>query len=406
MRHADDGALRRMLDEPFAVSAEVKRHLEGCAECRARAATIADEARFASGAFAGPSTRKPLDAAAAYRRFAAREVDSTRRGVGNAVGALIGGRDRRFVGPMVGVLAAAVIVLALVFTPIGTLAQSFLTIFEPHQFVAINVSKGELQYMPDLASFGTMTQRGAAEHREVATPQQAFALTHITPRLPGYLPHGLPQPVHYVVVSPVSASFRFSAAKARAFALAAHKPVPPMPRDLDGSVLSLHAGPMFVIAYGTLPPAPVHHDASTKVTAGGTVDLEGNTPGQHVQHIEHDDVSDMPTLAIVEAVAPRLYSTGATTREIEGYLLSMPGVAPQLADEIRAIGDPSTTMPIPVPIDKAYSQYVTVDGTRGLAVGDNTGVGGIIVWQKNGIVYGVGGGLPQRTLMEIAQSLR
>ena len=406
MRHADDGALRRMLDEPFAVSAEIKRHLEGCAECRARAAAIADEARVASDAFAGPSTQRAVDPAAAYRRFAAREIVPARLGAGASLAAFVAGRDRRYVGPAVGLLAAAAIVLALVFTPIGTLAQSFLTIFEPHQFVAINVSKGELQYMPDLASFGTMAQRGAAQHREVATPQEAFALTRIAPRLPGYLPQGLPQPVHYVVVSPVSASFQFSAAKARAFAQAAHKPVPPMPRDLDGSVLSLHAGPMFVIVYGTLPPAPVRRDAAAHVTAGGTTEVAGNTPGQHVQHIEHDDVSDMPTLAIVEAVAPRLYSTGATTREIEGYLLSMPGVAPQLADEIRAIGDPSTTMPIPVPIDKAYSQYVAVDGARGLAVGDDTGVGGIIVWQKNGIVYGVGGGLPQRTLMEIAQSLR
>lgn len=406
MRHADDGALRRMLDEPFAVSTDVKRHIEGCAECTARAAAMADEARVAASALGDRSGFGAADPAAAYARFMKRATGRTRVSMTARLRAFAGGRNRRYVGPAVGVLAAAAVVVALVFTPIGTLAQSFLTIFEPHQFVAINVSKGELQYMPDLASFGTMTQRGAAEHREVGSPRQAFALTHITPRLPAFLPPGLPQPVHYVVVSPVSASFQFSAARALAYAMAAHKPVPPMPRDLDGSVLSLRAGPMFVVVYGTLPPAPVRRDATAHVTAGGTTDVEGNTPGQHVQHIEHDDVSEMPALAIVEAVAPRVYSTGATAQEIESYLLQMPGVAPQLADEIRAIGDPSTTMPIPVPIDKAYSQYVSIDGTRGLAVGDDTGVGGIVIWQRNGIVYGVGGGLPQRTLMEVAQSLR
>lgn len=405
MRHADDGALRRVLDEPFAVSVEVEQHLEGCARCRARAASIADEARIAAAALAGSAAQTPVDAASAYRRFAAR-ASASPRVARQRFGVSLGGRDRRYVAPAVGLLAAAALVVAFIFTPAGTLAESFLAIFEPHQFVAINISKGELQYMPDLASFGTMTQRGASSHREVASPQQAYALTHIKPRLPAYLPPGLPQPVHFAVVSPVSASFQFSAAKARAYAQAAHRSMPPMPPGLDGSVLSLHAGPMFVIAYGTLPSAPERHDAATAVKSGGTTDIENNAPDQHVQHVEHDDLSDMPALAIVEAVAPRVYSTGATASEIEGYLLSMPGVAPQLAGEIRAIGDPSTTMPIPVPVDEAYSQNIAIDGVRGLAVGDNTGVGGIIVWQKGGIVYGVGGGLPQRTLMEVAQSLR
>jgi hypothetical protein len=124
--------------------------------------------------------------------------------------------------------------------------------------------------------------------------------------------------------------------------------------------------------------------------------------------VHRGDESDMqlPPLVIVESVAPHVTSTGATAREIETYLLQMPGVAPQLAAEIRAIGDPSTTMPIPVPIDKAFAQNVVVDGVTALAVGDNTGVGGMIVWQKNGIVYGVGGAMAQRDLMEVARSLR
>ena len=459
MRHADDGALRRMLDEPFAVAADVRRHLEGCPDCRARAAAIADEARATAAVLAAQTAPNAVDAAAAYRRFAAREPSPVRVGLRERLSALVGGRNRRYAAPAFGVLAAALIVVALVFTPIGTLAQSFLTIFEPHQFVAINVSKGELQYLPDLTSFGTMTQRGAAEHREVASPQQAYALTHIRPRLPAFLPPGLPQPVHYVVVSPVSASFQFTAAKARQYAMSAHEAIPPMPPGLDGSVLSIHAGPMFVMSYGDvlsssgtagswepmrtqvengrtyiaveplLRAAQVSYRIEgTRLEVGGKaypyplvrIDgmpmadakqlggfiAENSPPRQHVEHISHDEMSALPPLVIVEAVAPRVYSTGATAQEIESYLLRMPGVAPQLADEIRAIGDPSTTMPIPVPIDKAYSQYVAVDGTRGLAIGDDTGVGGIIVWQRNGIVYGVGGGLPQRTLMEVAQSLR
>jgi hypothetical protein len=114
----------------------------------------------------------------------------------------------------------------------------------------------------------------------------------------------------------------------------------------------------------------------------------------------------MPALIIVQSASPQLTSTGATAREIEAYLLAMPGVAPQLADEIRAIGDPGTTMPVPVPVDKAFAQNVSIDGVTGLGIGDETGVGGMIMWQKNGIVYGVGGTMPQHELMEVAASLR
>lgn len=405
MPHADDGALRRMLDEPFAVSSDVKRHIDSCTQCQARAAIIADEAEAARAAL-GTATASSVDAVSAYSRFMARE-SAPARGAAASFQRLIGIGRRRFVAPAIGALAAAALVLVFVFTPIGTLAQSFLTIFEPHTFVAINISKGELQYMPDLKSFGTMAQQGATQHREVATAALASALTHIPARLPSYVPPNLSHQAHYYAISPVSAAFQFSAARARAYAASVHKPIPPMPPGLDGSVLTLHAGPMIVVTYGAqLPSAPVRHGAAQQVRSGGTIDNESSGANTRVEREQNDDISNLPPLVVVEAVAPRVYSTGATTREIEDYLLSMPGVAPQLADEIRAIGDPSTTMPIPVPIDKSYSQQIAIDGAQGLAIGDNTGVGGMIVWQKNGIVYGVCGGMQQRQLMEIAQSLR
>jgi hypothetical protein len=457
-----------MHDEPFAVSSDMKRHIDSCAECQARSAVIAEEADAAKAAL-GRTPASGVDAVSAYSRFVARKATTARSVVG--LQRLIGAGRRRFVAPAIGALAAAVLILAFVFTPIGTLAQNFLTIFEPRTFVAVNISNGELQYMPDLKSFGTMAQQGATEHREVATAAQASALTHIPARLPSYLPPTLPREAHYYAISPVSAAFQFSAARARAYAASVHKPIPPMPAGLDGSVLTIHAGPMIVMTYGKqLPSVDARHSGTTQVRSsvsdeaapmptvvekGRTyvavepllraaqlayhiegsrlevagkayphqlVELDGmpmadvkeiadfigeNGPlGQHVEHISQDDMSELPPLVIVEAVAPRVYSTRATTREIEDYLLSMPGVAPQLADEIRAIGDPSTTMPIPVPIDKSYSQQIAIDGVQGLAIGDNTGVGGMIIWQKNGIVYGVCGTMQQRQLMEIAQSLR
>jgi hypothetical protein len=381
MRHLDDGTLRRLVDEPFAVASLAQQHYRQCAACQTRGAAMSAEARSVADALRGDDA--PVHAAAAFDRFSDRIATSPPPPVRYRFEAL----GRRAIAPVAAVLAAAAVLLLFAFTPIGTLAQSFLTIFEPRQFVAIGISKGELDYLPDLKSFGTMVQHGTPAHQEVASAARAAALTGVPLRLPAWIPPSVPRTAHFGVGGRASASFTFSAAKARAYAAAARRPVPAMPRGLDGSVLTLQVGPMIVIGYGQFPqPAPRR------------LDSKGGDDGPRIR--------DLPPLVIVESVAPRVTSSGATALEIESYLLQMPGVAPQLAEQIRAIGDPSTTMPIPVPIDKSYSQDVFVDGTKGLAIGDDTGVGGMIVWQKNGIVYGVGGALRQRELMEVAQSLR
>ncbi len=387
MRHLDDGALRRLLDEPSAVSSKVTSHYTSCAVCRQRAQTLASDAADVRAALEVPAAQ-PFDATAAAQRLMRRTGAAAPLSLGERFGVFYERRGRAIAGPLGVGLAAAAVIAALAFTPVGTLAQNFLTIFEPRQFVAVNVSRGQLQYLPDLRDFGTMTQRGEPAHREVASAAQAAALSGIRLRLPAFVPPSVPGPIHYIAVSRASGSFTFSAAKTRAYAASAHRSIPAMPPGLDGTTLTLQVGPMVVIDYGTLPQ---RHEGTNASRA------HGDTGG---------DAAEMPALAIVESAAPRVFSTGATAAQLESYLLQMPGVPAELADEIRAIGDPSTTMPIPVPIDKAYSQRVAIDGTAGLAVGDNTGVGGMIVWAKNGIVYGVGGAMPQRALMEVAQSLR
>ena len=388
MRHLDDGTLRRIVDEPLAVPTLARQHYDACKECQTRGDQIREQARFVADALSGAGP--PADAGSAYGRFAgllaSDATSGTSIGVGERIADFYRWSGRRVVAPVAASLAAAAVVLVFAFTPVGTLAQNFLTIFEPRQFVAINVSKGELQYLPDLQSFGTMTQHSEPVHRDVANPAQAAVLGGFPVRVPSWTPAGVPRSVHFTVMSRGFASFTLSADKARAYAASARRPMPAMPPGLNGSVLTLQVGPMVVISYGSASQMPRERP--------------------HARGRDESDMRDLPPLVVVEAVAPRVSSTGATAREIETYLLAMPGVAPQLADEIRAIGDPSTTMPIPVPIDKAYSQNVSVDGAAGLAVGDDTGVGGLIVWQKNGIVYGVGGALPQRQLAEVAQSLR
>jgi hypothetical protein len=57
-------------------------------------------------------------------------------------------------------------------------------------------------------------------------------------------------------------------------------------------------------------------------------------------------------------------------------------------------------------MNMAHSESVTVQGVQGLAVGDSTGLGSVVVWVKGGIIYGVGGTLPESQVIAIANSLR
>jgi hypothetical protein len=91
---------------------------------------------------------------------------------------------------------------------------------------------------------------------------------------------------------------------------------------------------------------------------------------------------------------------------MEDYLLSLPGISPGLAGAVRALKDPTTTLPIPVPIEYASSKTVSVQGVQGVLVGDNTGAGAGVVWIKNNLVYAVAGPLKEADVLSVANGLR
>jgi hypothetical protein len=314
------------------------------------------------------------------------------------MGAIFQLNGRRLAKPAGGVIAAAALVGALALTPAGSLAQSFITIFEPQQVVPVPVTSGELQSLPNLRDYGTMTQSAPPTAQQVASAAAAAAATGLVVHAPASLPAGVPTNVTYTVLSQGTASFTFSAAKAQAAAAATGKTLPAMPAGLDGSTLQVTIGPAVVATYG-----------GTMGISGGDTRLRGRRAGIKgvvTGRATAQREGDIPTLVVAEAAPPRITSTGASAQEIEDYLLAQPGVSPQLAAEIKAIGDPTTALPIPVPVERATAQTVQVQGTSGLAVGDNTGVGSGVIWEKDGVVYGVAGALPQSQILAIANSLQ
>ena len=383
MIHPDDGALRRFCDDPDALDDAQRAHVKSCAECGTRLKEIHAGAAFAASVLRAPGSGAhpepaPDDLTKAWSAVRARS--------GNAGPRIAYGKW------LAAAAAAAAIVGIFGFTPAGTLAQSFLTIFQPQQFVAVPVSRADLGTLPDLRSFGTVVARSTPHMREVTGPAQAAAAARIAVQVPHWLPAGLPHATRYAVTSGSDTAFTFSAAKAWANTPPQSRAALAMPRSLDGAVLEVATRPAVIIAFGTaLPPVrPALHDANPR-SHGDARDA---------------DRGELPPLIIVQGPLPTVRSTGATVAQIEDFLLRQPGISPALAAEIRAIGDPDTTMPVLIPIDRAFGQPVTVQGVVGLGIGDNTGVGGVVVWQRGGSIFAVAGKLRQRDILAIAESMR
>lgn len=363
MRHIDDGTLRRLQDEPLIVTEAQRAHLARCRRCQSRSAGMAGTAAAVSAAFPASG---PFDGEGALAQFHARIEREGMQPVRTSRVRRSGTRSLR--AWMAGPVAALALIGALVFTPAGSLAQTFITIFQPKQIQAVPISEGELRGLPNLRKFGTMHIQKGVSAKTVASASAASARSGMTVLVPSSLPSTVPSTVTYAVQPGTTNSFTFSAAKAAAAAQKAGKTLPPMPAAIDGSTLQVTTYPMAIAVYG--------------------------------------QPRGIPTLAIGQTQAPKVSSSGVTVKQLEDYILGLPGVSPDLATSIRAIGDPTSTLPVPIPMNMAHSESVTVQGVQGLAVGDSTSLGSVVVWVKGGIIYGVGGTLPESQVIAIANSLR
>jgi hypothetical protein len=303
-------------------------------------------------------------------------------------------------------VGAALAGLVLFATPLRTVAGNFLEVFEPRTVTFVPVSledMRDLSRMPDLSAYGTARELVRSQDASAPDARTASALARFDVRLPtaGVRPVDAASG-HIVydggrsavstsenvlhVIGPSVQQFVFSAARARAAAAAKHLLLRPMPSGLDGSALEVDLGSAVVANYlSTAPPSRAFYQ-KTETRPGAKLD---GTP-----------------VIVAQMRAPKIFSTGVPVSVLENYLLQQPGFPPRLAAAFRALGDMSTTLPIPIPVDKAYAQPLVVDGVRGIGIGDDTGLGAAVIWQKRGILYAVAGPLAGRDVLAIADSLR
>ncbi|MGI8912245.1 MAG: hypothetical protein ACR2JY_00395 [Chloroflexota bacterium] len=400
MQHVADGILRRLRDEPQAVSSANRRHVADCDRCRVRMAAIVADAEFTAKLLAAPVVAS--DTAGALRRLQQRITEDAMSrpfSLQERFAHMINQRKVRLAKPLGGIAAGVSLAAAIVLTPAGAWAGNFLSVFEPTQVTAVPIDLKDLHSLPDLSKYGTIHAPAEAANQHFTVGADAAKATGLPLLTPKSLPAGVPNTPTYEVMPAATGSFTFSAAKAQANAAAQGKTLPAMPANLDGATLQVSTGAALVEVYA---------DPSKLQTASARGKGDAGSAANPNQAAMAAAQGVGPALVIAEMNAPSVTTTGngVTVAQLESYLLAQPGISPSLAAAIKGIGDPSSTLPIPIPISKAVSQNVTLtDGTHAVLVGDSTGLVGGIIWEKNHVVYGVGGSLTKDQLLSLANGI-
>jgi hypothetical protein len=365
VRHLNDGALRRLYDEPLALEEEVRAHYNGCAECQHRFTATADDARQTAALLAVPGAT--VDAEAALRQVKSRPVSAPR------VLRLPSLRSLGWRRPAAGALLAAALVGTLAFTPLAATVQKA---FEPTSVTTVQVSRSDLQGLDAFSGWGDVKQGGNTSLKEAGSAAEAAQQSGL-PEI--QVRSGLPAqftaaPTSYGTVGEFNGTVTFT---------------DKAPADLHGTTMTVQAGPGQALIYG---------DVQRAMTAG----KQATSP--------QDAASAAgPMLAIVEMRSPKVTSTGRSIGEIKTILLNQQGLSDQMKTLITDFDNPEGNLPIPIPMDYANAKPTTVGGdTPATLVGDNTKLGAGVIWvnKDTHVVHAVVGiGVTQDEVQAVANGL-
>ncbi|HEY1421726.1 MAG TPA: hypothetical protein VGG90_13590 [Candidatus Dormibacteraeota bacterium] len=402
MAHLNDGTLRRMVDDPDARSGADARHLETCADCQSRLDEVSKDAGSIATLLAVPEA--DVNVARAFQRVSSAPQAQPRFGFRLPL-ARPGSR------PLILGLAATIAALSLL---VVGLAEGGI-VFAPSTVTPVPITLADMQSLSQLSDYGTITWTKQPNVQIAASPAEAKADSGLTVPTVKQLPRGVSSTVTYVATTQAVAVFTFSAAKAAAAAAGSGKTLPALPAGIvDGSTLTVTVGPAVAEIFGDLklPSTGAVTGSGTQHTGSGTT-ASGTTgsgtagAGAGGAGSSSEIPANLPQLIVGESMAPSATaSANVTVAQLEQYLVSIPGMSPGLKAALNAIKNPSTTLPIPVPAGFATSSAVDINGTSGLALGDNTGVGSAVIWVKSGLVYAVAGTIKQTDAVDIARNLK
>jgi hypothetical protein len=361
MRHPTDGTLRRLVDEPAGVADIDREHVSGCPVCLSALVTAQRDAA-AVGAVLDVDVDSTMDVDAAWHRLSrALVADQPQRVAATS-------RGPRWRSLLRSPVIAAIGVVALLTGAGAAAAADWLQIFRPERVAPITVTRDELVELPELSAYGRVEQTGQTDIREVADAAAAEQATGIPVPRVGELPRGVAGEPSYQVRDRVTTVFTFSADRAAGTAAEAGAALPPPPPGLDGSQFRLTIGPRVAAVW----------------SGGGGV----------------------PAMVVTRAVAPTVDSAGIPFETVRDYVLSLPGLPPDLAGQLGSLSEDGVTLPLRVLAERMTSSPSEVGGAPATVLTSRDGVMAAVVWVDGGFITAVAGSLSADEVLSVARGLR
>ncbi|MBW3639998.1 MAG: hypothetical protein KY451_09150 [Actinobacteria bacterium] len=361
MRHPTEGVLRRLLDEPAGVAETDRQHVVGCSQCLGGLSATREDAALVGTALETEGDAD-VDVAAAWQRLA---TAAPAAGPGRAEAPPRAGRLQEVLRRP----AAAVLAFAVVLGGAGTAAAGgWLQIFRTERVAPVSITTADLLALPDLSAYGDLAVTGDPDVHQVPDAATAAAESGLDVPEVTDLPSGISGEPVYQVGGKASVTFTFSADRAAQAAAETGEPLPPPPPGLDGNSVRLDAGP-------------------------GVAQIWASSSG-------------VPALVVGRALAPTAFSSDVPFEVVRDYLLSVPGLPDEVAEQLRTFTADGSTLPLPVPADQVTTRSTQVDGVPAtvLTTRDRTLVA--VVWVDDGVVTVVAGALDDSEVLSVAGDLQ
>ena len=171
------------------------------------------------------------------------------------------------------------------------------------------------------------------------------------------------------MTSGTKGTFTFNAQKARVYLNKSGQNSVTIPAQLNGATFTIDIKTGVIINYGN--NCRVEQDQKTGATQAPQVQCSN---------------SGAPFF-IAEIPSPTVQATGkASLKDLRDFVLSLPKLSSQERTLLQKLDLETGTIPVPIP-EQLQSQQVTVQGVSGLQIADDSLKIGVVLWQKDGIIY-------------------
>jgi len=389
--HLDEGILQSYVDQelPIAELERVVEHLEVCPTCRRKADQITSRTERVGQnlqLLKADSSQIRTSPGAARTRLEARLSEK------EASNMFSKWFSKRLRPVWAGLLVVALLALALAFPPVRAIANNFLGLFRVDRITVVPVDENQLsdrlQSSTQLENLFSenVNYTGGGEIQTVKDAQEASSLANIPVRLPA----AAGAPTQLLLQPGGSVSMAIDVRQLRAILEEVGQEDVTLSDTLNGESVSVIIPNLVMALYGECS------DPTAKRTNRDPYDAPvpyGSDCTQLIQ-MQSPTVNAPPDLDI---------------NQLGNALLQILGMDPDDAAQFAASVDWTSTLVLPVPRSNTTYQDVTVDGVPGTLIiqGKLTDpYHYMLVWVKNGVVYGLSGNDNPDNALELANSMQ